>query len=141
MTHDDPQATWDAYHTRIRARRVSEVKRVFDAMREDGVTNDLVLYLDFRHFSSEKPDAENLGKQLSENYDIHVTQDGQSTYWFVDGTSRPDGVSLTESQLVDWVAFMADVARSHGCVFSTWRLTDTANGRSWSNESVDDGSD
>ena len=137
MTQNDPQATWDDYYKRLGTRRVSEAKQLFAAMRENGVTDDSALYLDFRHFSSEKPDAENLGKQLSENYEINIMQDGESNYWFVDGTTRPDGISLTESQCVDWVTFMADVAQSHGCVFSTWRLTDTKNNKPWSNESFE----
>ena len=137
MTQDDAQATWDDYYGRIRARRTSEAKQLFSAMRENGVTDETVLLLDFRHFSSEKGDADNLGKQLAENYDIRITQDIQSNHWFVDGTTRPDGITLTESQCIDWVTFMADVAQSHGCVFSTWRLTDTRNDRSWSNESFE----
>ncbi|MEM7316356.1 MAG: hypothetical protein AAF497_24755 [Planctomycetota bacterium] len=134
MTPEDPQATWDDYYKRVRARRDAEAKQLFAAMRENGVTRDSILYLDFRHFSSEKPNADNLAKQLSDNYDIKVTHDDQSHYWYVDGTTRPDAISLTESQCVDWVTFMADVAESHGCVFSTWRLTDTTNNKCWSSE-------
>ena len=137
MAQDDPQATWDDYHKRIRARRVTEAKQMFAAMQANGVTIESILLLDFRHFSSDKADAENLGKQLSENYDIKLTHDTESNYWFADGTTRPDGISLTESQCIDWVTFMADVAKSHGCVFSTWRLTDAKTEASWSNESFE----
>ena len=44
---------------------------------------------------------------------------------------------MTEQRYVDWVSFMCDVAQSHGCVFSTWHLTDPSTSDSWSNENID----
>jgi hypothetical protein len=134
MTPHDPQIIWSEYYQRICARRISESQQLLAAMREDGVTDESILFLDFRHFSSEKASAENLGGQLAENYEIKITHDADTNYWFVDGATRPDGVAISMCKGNEWVSFMADVAQSHGCVFSTWCLTDGQNDRSWSNE-------
>ena len=44
---------------------------------------------------------------------------------------------MVGDQLLDWVAFMCDVANSYACVFSTWKFVDTRRKIEWSNDNVD----
>jgi hypothetical protein len=136
---DDRQQTWDDYYQRIRRRRIRGVEIVHAQMSEDDLTDSTVLAIDFRHFSRDEDSIRNLATQLSEHYATTITRsESDSRYWVLDGTTRPDGIDgMTEQRCVDWVSFMCDVAQSHGCVFSTWRLTDLRRARSWSNEMLD----
>lgn len=136
---DDPQQIWDEYHQRIRRRRIREAEIVHARMSDDDVTRSTVLEIDFRHFSRDEDSIRRLAAQLSEHYAISIIRsESNDRYWVLDGTTRPDGIDgFTEQRCVDWVSFMCDVARSHGCVFSTWRLTDPRRSQSWSNEKID----
>lgn len=136
---DDPQQIWDEYYQRIRRRRIREAEIVHAQMSEDDFTDSTVLAIDFRHFSRNEDSIHNLAKQLSEHYTTTITRsENDNRCWVLDGTTRPEGIEgMTEQRVVDWVSFMCDVAQSHGCVFSMWRLTDPCRSRSWSNEMLD----
>ena len=133
---DDVQQTWDDYYARIKARRMGEAEIMWRQLSQQGVTPETVLALDFVHFSKLKEDAEALADQLSENYNMQLVA-GDDGYWRVEGTTRPEGVDLTHDAHAGWVAFMADVAHSHGCVFSVWSLEAPALGVKCSNEGID----
>lgn len=135
---EEPQQTWDEYYARIRRRRIEEARLMHAQMKADGVTDDTVLALDFLHFGEDEDDIQELAEQLSENYTMVVSPRADEPYWNAEGTTRPDGVDgMSEQMCCDWVAFMCDVASSYGCVFSTWKLTDPTQNRSWTNESLD----
>jgi len=136
MDSREAQETWDEYYERIRQRRTSEIALMQTQMRGAGVTDDTGLLVDFGHFSSEKSDAEALLGQLGENYEMTLRRDDKSGYWIAEGTTRPDACQLTEQELLDWVVFMCDVAHSHGCVFSSFKLEVLQGGQSWSNQGV-----
>jgi hypothetical protein len=137
MDPEDSQKTWEQYYARIRSRRVAEAQLVYSNMRDAGVTEETVFTLDFRHFTPEKASADTLLAQLSENYQLSLSHDPERNYWYIDGTTRPYGIELTESEFIGWTEFMADVAQSHGCVFSTWQLSNPETGESWSNGNID----
>ncbi|WP_196158776.1 hypothetical protein [Reinekea sp. G2M2-21] len=120
MTQDDPEKVWDDYYARKRAQRIEEVDVLTRNMQESGVTEDTVLALDFVHFSKSKEGAEALSNQLSENYEMKVAF--EKDMYFIKGTTRPYGMNLSNEQHKAWVEFMADVAQSHNCVFSTWLI-------------------
>ena len=79
------------------------------------------------------------GRKVYLQQQLTITRrDRDDNFWMLDGTTRPEGVDdMTEQRCVDWVSFMCDVAQSHGCVFSTWSLTDPSTLDSWSNENID----
>lgn len=57
---------------------------------------------------------------------MDVLQSDNGETWFANGTTRPYGVDgMIGDQLIAWITFMCDVANSHACVFSTWKLVDT----------------
>lgn len=135
---DDAQQIWDDYYARIRRRRIVEADFIGSQLADDGVTADTVLALDFKHFGNVESDLRQLSEQLSENYSMSVqlSEDGET--WFANGTTRPYGVDgMIGDQLKDWVVFMCDVARSYGCVFTTWQLVDTQRKMEWANETLD----
>ena len=129
----DPQETWDEYYASIRDRRTCEAEKIWTQMARAGVSDETVLALDFLHFTSDSTNAEALACQLRENYEIKISPSSRQNYWNIEGTTRPDGISMTKQDHAGWVEFMCDVAQSHGCVFSTWNLEDPRRGQSWSN--------
>lgn len=136
---DDPQRIWEEYYQRIRRRRIREAEILHAQMSGDDVTDSTVLAIDFRHFSRDEDSILGLAAQLSEHYATTITRcETDNRYWQLDGTTRPDCIDgMTRQRCVDWVSFMCDVAQSHGCVFSTWQLTDLRGSRSWSTEMLD----
>ena len=135
MNDDEVQKTWDEYHERIKARRISEAKAINIELEKNLITSETDLILDFTFFTKDEGGAKGLKNQLSENYELSTRKDGDS--WIVDGTSRPYAVNLTSEQHLGWVEFMHDVALSHGCIFSVWSVTDAKTKRVWSSESID----
>ena len=135
----DAEEMWTAYYARMKQRRLSEATKIWSEMQRAGISAETTLALDFSHFASQRADAESLAAQLSENYEIEVSAEPQSGYWFVNGTTRPYGVSLDEEQHKSWVEFMADVARSHSCVFASWVLEAPALGRAFRSEDIEPG--
>lgn len=121
MPPDDPQEMWEEYYRNKKSQRLEEAHKLCEQLQGAGVTEKTVLALDFVHFSKTHENAQSLADQLSENYTIDVvaSEDG---VWFINGTSRPYGLTLSSEQHIGWVEFMADVAQSHACVFSTWSL-------------------
>jgi len=134
---EDPQKTWHEYHERKKAQRLREAAILDHSMRSAGVTDETSLALDLVHFGSSRLDIESLAKQLAENYTVEVVQDVGQGIWFAKGTTRPYGIKLSQTQHLAWVSFMADVARSHGCVFSTWSIEAPSMGSAFASEHVD----
>jgi hypothetical protein len=118
----DSQHIWSDYHARKKAERLREAERLWSTMHSAGVRADTVLALDFTCFGPSAANAQALAAQLGENYEVRVSPDKQAGYHLVTGTTRPHGMTLEAAQHTAWVEFMADVARSHGCVFSEWSL-------------------
>jgi hypothetical protein len=133
----DPQITWDEYYAEIRNRRLSEAQVLWELIANAGISGETIIALDFIHFSSDKENAENLLTQLSENYEIELVQSDDPGYWFINGTTRPYGITLTKEDHRNWVEFMCDVARSHGCVFSTWSIENPKTKEQWRSELVE----
>lgn len=118
---DDPQKIWDEYYARIKARRIAEAEMVWELLENADIEPKTEFQIDFSHFGNVRDDVVALARQLSENYEVNVSElrDG---YWSARGTSRPYPITLTKEQHVDWVTFMIDVARSYSCVFSVWTI-------------------
>lgn len=129
--------TWDAYYDRLKERRLSEAESLWAEIVGGGVTSETVLALDFSHFSSERGAAQSLAEQLAESYTVEVSHDAESGYWFVNGTTRPSGITLEYEQHRGWVEFMSDIAKSHACVFASWTLDALRLGRRFSSEDID----
>jgi hypothetical protein len=130
----DPQKTWADYYQGLKDRRLAEASSLWAKFRKAGGSHDTVVAVDFIHFSSSKADLESLASQLSENYAVSVVPRPEDGYWELRGTTRPGGIELSEEQHSGWVEFMADVAQSYACVFSTWQLEAPSMGQVFSSE-------
>ena len=137
MTTEDPQEIWSAYYQRKKAQRIAEASQLWKLMESGGVTPETDLALDFVHFGTRQADAEDLAKQLSENYKMEVVRSEDGDTWLTKGTTRPYGMNLSRERQVAWVEFMADVSQSYGCVFSTWSLEAPSLGARFDSEQVD----
>lgn len=125
---------WDDYAARKRAARLQEAEGVWAARVAAGAGPDTLLVLDFVHFGASPDAIEALRRQLAEHYTVDV-RDGPTGYRLLVGTTRPFGVTLSSTQHAEWVAFMCDVAWSHGCTFASWALTDPGTGTTIRSES------
>ncbi len=134
MTDNNAQAIWDEYYKRIRRRRISEAEQLIRSTRDDGVCDESEVFLDFIHFSSVEADLVMLKQQLAENYEVSISRDEPSGHWMLAGTTRPVSLTISGDQLIEWIEFMADVAQSYACVFSTWVLTEASTGKQWLSE-------
>ena len=137
MAPDHAQKTWAEFHERKKASRMAEAAKLWALLQKAGAADDTVLALDFLHFGTLQSGAENLAKQLSENYEVSVLRSDEDDVWYVKGTTRPYGITLTSEQHADWVEFMYDAARSHGCVFANWSLEAPALGVHVHSEHID----
>ena len=135
MNNQDPEKLWDEYYQRKKLQRIEEANILIKQLSDSGVKEETVLALDFVHFAKNKKDAESLAQQLSENYSIDLVA-GENDVWYINGTSRPYGITLSPDQHLKWVEFMADVAQSYACVFSTWALEAPSLKVKFSSESV-----
>ncbi|MGP4846168.1 hypothetical protein ACTXGQ_18720 [Marinobacter sp. 1Y8] len=129
MPTEDPQKVWEDYYGRKKSQCLQQATDLWRQMEAAGVLSDTVLALDFVHFGQSQHDAEALANQLSENYEIEVVESERDRYWLVKGTTRPYGIEMTEEQHLGWIEFMADVAKSYACVFSTWSIEAPALGK------------
>ena len=137
MPPQDPQLVWSEYYQRIRDRRTREADALWSQMQQAGVSDDTVLAVDFVHFGDVREKVDALARQLSENYTVEVVAADRG-YWHVKGTTRPEGVCLSQADHAEWVLFMADVAASHACMFSTWSLEAPALRRTFNSEEMDE---
>lgn len=140
MESQDTEKTWREYYERKKFQRREEAKVLWKKMSDSGLTEDTVLALDFMHFGQSEEDAAGLANQISENYEVEVIPAQENGYWYVKGTTRPNGITLTEEQHAGWVEFMADVAQSHNCVFSTWSLESPSLSMKFESERVESAS-
>ena len=123
---------------------MEEAIKLWDQMRDSDVNDETVLAIDFMHFGTNQENKNNLAKQLSENYEMEVVPSDEEGYWYAKGTTRPYGITLNKEQHIGRVEFMADVAQSYACVFSTWSIEAPSLGVSFDSESIeseDTGSD
>lgn len=135
LDENDAQQVWNEYHHKLLNRRLAEVALINEQLDENDITSESNLILDFEFFSNREEGALNLKQQLSENYQMELRKgDG---YWYVSGTTRPYAMNITFEQHKSWVEFMFDVGQSHGCIFSTWSVTDHSTKKVWSNENVE----
>lgn len=134
---DDPQKAWDDYYDRVKRRRLAEAALLWDETEGAGANERTIFVLDFAHFGNNRDDVDNLAQQLSENYATEVSKRGEKNYWYVRGTTRPEGICLTKGQHTAWVEFMVDVARSYACVFSRWTLEAPALRRTFQSAHLD----
>lgn len=116
---------------------MEEAELLWSQMDEAGVTEEVILALDFSHLSNVREDADSLASQLSENYNVEVVSASQEDYWYIKGTTRPEGICLSMAQHLAWVEFMADVGQSHACVFSNWSLESPALAMKFQSELID----
>ena len=140
MSSDDPQKIWSEYFQRKKAQRMEEASGLSKLMQDAGITEETVLALDFVHFGNSKEDLEALSNQLSENYSMRVVENDEEGYWVAKGTTRPNGINLSQEQLFGWVEFMSDVAQSYACVFSTWSLEAPSLGVQFHSEKIESAS-
>jgi hypothetical protein len=89
--------------------------------------------MDFSHFCDVSSKLDELAQQLSENYEIELSEVDEKGYQFLIGTTRPYGNELSEEDFINWVEFMCDVAQSYSCVFSEFSLESPELGQVWSN--------
>ncbi len=135
--NEDPQKTWADYYERKKDQRLSEASLMWKELHKAGVSSETVLALDFLHFGNSKEGVESLARQLSENYEIKIVADDEPGYWFIQGTTRPYGITLDGEKHSNWVGFMADVAQSHSCVFSSWALEAPSLGVKFNSEDIE----
>ncbi len=121
MTGQDPEEIWRAYYQNKKSQRLAEADALWIQMENAGVTEETILALDFVHIGNDKEGIDALKDQLSENYNVAIRR-GDNDYWYLNGTTRPGGINLSQEQHQAWVEFMADVAQSYACVFSSWSL-------------------
>lgn len=131
------QDVWRDYARRKREERLAEAGQVWQALVAAGGGAETVLAIDFVCFGSEHADVEGLRRHLAENCTV-TTAPGPAGYRLLQGTTRPYGVTFSETEHLDWVTFMCDVAQDHGCVFSTWTLSDPSSSLTVSSEAVAD---
>jgi len=122
MKEQEAQKTWEEYHERIKSH---------------GITSEHDLVLDFSFFTQDEIGAKGIKTQLSENYEISISKEGE--YWLIKGTTRPYAINLSQEQHIGWVKFMHDVALSYGCIFSTWTIIEPETKQAWSNENIETG--
>jgi len=72
-------------------------------------------------------------------HNVEISQ-ADNEYWYVKGTTRPEGINLSKEQHRAWVEFMADVAQSYACVFSSWSLESPELKSSFQSESIESAS-
>ena len=135
INEQEAQKIWDEYHERIKNRRIAQANVINSKLGEFGIDAESDLILDFTFFTQKEDGANGLKTQLSENYEMTITKEGE--YWLIQGTTRPYVVSLTNQQHLGWVEFMHDVALSYGAIFSTWSITESQSGQVWSNENIE----
>ncbi|MCU5786053.1 hypothetical protein B27N_01056 [Alcanivorax marinus] len=140
MPTGNPQQVWEDYYGRKKSQRLQEATEMWRQLESAGVASDTVLALDFVHFGQSQHDAEALANQLSENYEMEVVESERDGCWFVKGTTRPYGIEMTGEQHLGWVEFMADVANSCACVFSTWAIEAPALGVNLHSEEIESAS-
>ena len=121
MPTDNHQEIWEVYYQQKKSQRLEEAHVLCKQLQDSDLTEETVLALDFVHFSKSHENAKLLSEQLSENYTIEIVA-GEDDIWYINGTSRPYGLTLSSEEHIGWVEFMADVAQSYACVFSTWSL-------------------
>ena len=121
MADQDPQEIWQAFYENKKAQRIEEAEGLWQQMENAGVNEETILALDFVHIGNDKEAIDALKEQLSENYNVTISP-AENDYLHVKGTTRPEGINLSREQHLAWVEFMADVAQSYACVFSTWSL-------------------
>ena len=136
MPPNNSQEIWEEYYRNKKSQRLEEANKLCEQLKDAGVTEETVLALDFVHFSKSHENAQSLAEQLSENYTIDIVA-GEEEVWYINGTSRPYGLTLSSEQHLSWVEFMADVAQSHSCVFSTWSLEASSLKLKLSSESIE----
>ena len=136
MNSQDSDKLWDEYYQRKKLQRIEEANILIKQISNLGIKEETVFALDFVHFAKSEADARSLAQQLSESYSIDVAT-GEDGVWYINGTSRPYGITLSPTQHLKWVEFMADVAQSHACVFSTWNLEVRSLNLKFSSESID----
>ena len=134
---DDPQQTWDDYYSRIKTRKVDEATILWENMLKAGVLSETVFAMDFTHFCDLPEKLKELGKQLSENYELEFSDVDDKGYQFLSGTTRPYGNELSQVDFIGWVEFMCDVAQSYSCVFSSFTIESPELGLIWSNKDVE----
>ncbi len=140
MTTEDPQKTWNEYYEKKKLQRMEETSKLWEQMTNSGVTDETLLALDFLNFGTNQDNVNDLAKQLSENYEMKVVPGEEEGYWYAKGTTRPYGITLTKDQYDGWVEFMADVAQSYACVFSTWSIEAPSLGVSFNSEDIESAS-
>lgn len=91
------------------------LETTWEAFKENGVTEDTELVLEFVYLAPNKESATSLNGAL-DNYDSSVRSEGLlKKKWFVDGNSHPTTVS--KDTLVQWLDFMVSLGWEHGCEF------------------------
>jgi hypothetical protein len=129
----DPLTRWEEEYARIENRKVDEAPKLWDAVVSAGANEETLFAMDFSHFCDVSSKLDELAQQLSENYEIELSEVDEKGYQFLIGTTRPYGNELSEEDFINWVEFMCDVAQSYSCVFSEFSLESPELGQVWSN--------
>jgi hypothetical protein len=135
---DISQEIWDEYYSRIKRRRLRAAELLWGELEAAGVNEETILVLDFVHNGNNRDGVESLARQLSEFYSMEISEESADNYFDVKGTTRPDGICLTQNQHTGWVEFMLDVAQSYACVFSDWTLEAPMLGQTFQSAHLDD---
>jgi hypothetical protein len=134
---EDAQEVWAHYFERIRNRRVAEASEFWAIASADGLDENSNVALDFRFFAQQRDSLHALKSRLDESYQVTVSEVAADETYFLDGTTRPYGITLSRDKLLSWVAFMADLGRDHAVVFSTWKVADPKRKREWTSEEIE----
>ena len=129
----NPQKTWREYYARIKNRKIDEATQLWNAVVRSGANDKTLFAMDFSHFGEVPSKLNDLAQQLSENYEVEVSEADEKGYQLLTGTTRPYGNELSGEDFINWVSFMCDVAQSYSCVFSEFSLESPELGLAWSN--------
>ena len=118
----DADRMWTEYYERINNRRLAEAGILWTKVVASNASSETIFAVDFLIFCAEADGAEEVTRQLSENYTIETRFSQKQGVWLIQGTTRPTGVMLSQEIHTEWVRFMVDVASQYGCVFTNWPL-------------------
>ncbi len=103
-----------AYNDNIE-HQLNMLEATWEAFKENGVTEETELILEFVYLSPNKECAYSLNEAL-ENYDSSVRSEGIfKKKWFIDGCSH--SITVSKEILEEWLTFMVALGWEHQCEF------------------------
>ena len=108
------------WHADNRRNKLEATPQILGVLKEQGVTEESSLHLEFFFYTNSSEKASRLSKELS---DLGYSSGfGPSAYnateFLVTGWSIP--VKMDEQSVLDWTVSMCDLAAGYDCEFDGW---------------------